>query len=61
MADIVSMTIYLQSVQDWATMNSVYAEFFSRPYPSRTTVGVDLRDILVEINAVAYVKGGGGS
>lgn len=61
MTDIVSMTIYLQRMEDWATMNGVYAEFFARPYPSRTTVGVDLRDILVEINAVAYVKGAGGS
>ena len=55
MHDVVSVTIYLTSVDDWAAMNSVYTEFFSSPFPSRTAVGCSLRDILVEISAVAYV------
>ncbi|MES2178696.1 MAG: Rid family detoxifying hydrolase [Gemmatimonadota bacterium] len=55
MQDVVSVIIYLTNVDDWATMNSVYTEFFSSPFPSRTAVGVELRDILVEISAVAYV------
>ena len=55
MSDVVSVIIYLTDVDDWATMNAVYTEFFSTPYPSRTAVGVALRDILVEISAVAYV------
>jgi 2-iminobutanoate/2-iminopropanoate deaminase len=56
MSDVVSMTIYLQDMNDWATMNGVYAEFFARPYPSRTTVGAELRGILIEVSAVAYVR-----
>ena len=55
MSDVVSVIIYLTDVDDWATMNSVYTEFFAAPFPSRTAVGVSLRDILVEISAVAYV------
>ena len=55
MSDVVSVIIYLTNVDDWATMNSVYTEFFTAPFPSRTAVGVELRDILVEISAVAYV------
>jgi 2-iminobutanoate/2-iminopropanoate deaminase len=55
MRDVISVTIYLANVNDWATMNSVYTDFFVSPYPSRTAVGAELRDILVEINAVAYV------
>ncbi|MEP7001825.1 MAG: Rid family detoxifying hydrolase [bacterium] len=55
MSDVVSVIIYLTNVDDWATMNAVYTEFFSAPFPSRTAVGVELRDILVEISAVAYV------
>jgi hypothetical protein len=35
-------------------MNLVYREVFRGPHPSRTTVGADLRGILVEISAVAY-------
>lgn len=55
MKDVVSVTIYLADVDDWAAMNSVYTEFFSSPFPSRTAVGSSLRDILVEISVVAYV------
>jgi 2-iminobutanoate/2-iminopropanoate deaminase len=57
LADVVSVTVYLARADDWAAMNEVYAEMFHQPYPSRTTVGAELRGILVEISAVAYVKG----
>jgi 2-iminobutanoate/2-iminopropanoate deaminase len=57
MSDIVSVTVYLANVDDWGAMNSVYTEFFSSPFPTRTALGAELRDILVEINAVAYVGG----
>jgi 2-iminobutanoate/2-iminopropanoate deaminase len=56
MSDVVSLTLYLQRMDDWATVNEVYKEFFTTPYPSRTAVGCDLRDILVEISVVAWVK-----
>lgn len=54
MSDVVSLTLYLQHMSDWAAANEVYKEFFSPPFPSRTAVGCDLRDILVEISVVAY-------
>jgi 2-iminobutanoate/2-iminopropanoate deaminase len=52
--DVVSVTVYLQHSDDWDAMNAVYREFFRGPHPTRTTVGADLRGILVEISAVAY-------
>ncbi len=55
MADVVSVVIYLANVKDWEAMNAVYTEFFAPPFPSRTAVGAALRDILVEISAVAWV------
>ena len=55
MDDVVSVIIYLTDVDDWSAMNAVYGEFFRVPYPSRTAVGAQLRGILVEISAVAYV------
>lgn len=58
MADVVSVTVYLADVGDWAAMNGVYREFFTKPFPTRTAVGAKLRDILVEISAVAYIKAG---
>lgn len=57
LADVVSVTVYLAHADDWAAMNTVYAEMFRAPYPSRTTVGAELRGILVEISAVAYLTG----
>lgn len=52
--DVVSVTVYLQRSDDWDAMNAVYRDVFRGPYPSRTTVGAELRGILVEISAVAY-------
>lgn len=54
MEDVVSVTVYLQHADDWDAMNAVYRDVFRGPHPSRTTVGADLRGILVEISAVAY-------
>lgn len=56
MSDVVSVTVYLEDMGEWGNMNRVYAEFFARPFPTRTTVGAELRGILVEISAVAYVR-----
>jgi 2-iminobutanoate/2-iminopropanoate deaminase len=58
MSDVVSVTVYLQRSDDWAAMNAVYAEHFTKPFPTRTTVGADLRDILIEISVIAYLKKG---
>lgn len=54
--DVVSVALFLQHMDDWGAVNDVYKEFFAHPYPSRTAVGCDLRDILVEISVVAYVR-----
>ena len=52
--DVVSVTVYLTDVDDWAAFNAVYKEFFTEPYPSRTAVGCQLRGIRVEVSCVAY-------
>ncbi|MEO8334824.1 MAG: Rid family hydrolase [bacterium] len=57
MSDVVSVIVYLADIDEWADMNVVYTEFFSSPFPSRTALGAQLRDIHVEISAVAYVGG----
>lgn len=57
LADVVSVTVYLARADDWTAMNAVYAEMFHPPYPTRTTVGAELRGILVEVSAVAYLGG----
>lgn len=55
LADVVSVTAYLQDIEDWDAFNRAYGEAFTPPFPTRTTVGVALGDVLVEISAVAYL------
>jgi 2-iminobutanoate/2-iminopropanoate deaminase len=56
--DVVKTTVFLQDMNDFAKMNSIYAEFFKTPYPARAAVQVARlpRDVKVEIEAVALVK-----
>ena len=53
MDDVVSVTVYLADISYFAEFNNIYKRYFSPPFPTRTTVSCSLRDILVEINAVA--------
>lgn len=55
LADVVSITVYLADIDDWGRFNTVYKELMPPPYPTRTTVGADVRGIFVEISAIAYV------
>src|SRR5215213_7866305 len=55
--DVVSVTAYLEDENDWGAFNEVYKQTFRPPYPTRTTIGARLRDVLVEVSAVAYVGG----
>jgi 2-iminobutanoate/2-iminopropanoate deaminase len=52
-ADVVKVTAHLADLGDFATFNEVYTRFFSPPYPARTTVGSELRGILVEVDVIA--------
>jgi 2-iminobutanoate/2-iminopropanoate deaminase len=38
--DVLKVTVFLQSMDDFAAFNAVYAEFFPAPPPARTTVAV---------------------
>ena len=55
--DVVSVTAYLEDMGDWGEFNAVYREAFTAPYPTRTTVGASLHDVLVEITVVARARG----
>ncbi len=52
-AQVVKVTTHLQELhRDFAGYDQAYREFFSAPFPVRTTVGSDLMNILVEIDFV---------
>ena len=40
MADVTQVLIYMTDVQDMATIDTVYREFFEPPYPNRSSAGV---------------------
>ena len=52
---VLKTTVFLKNMDDFAAMNAVYTEYFSEPYPARSTVQVGRlpRDVRVEIEAVA--------
>src|SRR5579859_205129 len=55
--DIVEVTSYLVSMNDFAGDNEVYGQYFSHDGPARTTVAVHQLphpQLLIEIRAVAY-------
>ncbi|GAB3632089.1 RidA family protein [Microbacterium sp. AGC85] len=54
--DSVKVTVHLADLADFAEFNEAYQEFFTTPYPVRTTVGSQLANILVEIDVVAAVR-----
>ncbi|HEY3559948.1 MAG TPA: RidA family protein [Kribbella sp.] len=59
--DLVSVTTYLVSMNDFKGYNEVYAEFFDESGPARTTVAVHQLphpQLLIEISAVAAVSEG---
>jgi reactive intermediate/imine deaminase len=51
LADAVRVGVYLKDMDDFAAMNAVYAEFFSEPYPARTTIQSSMK-ISIEVDAV---------
>jgi 2-iminobutanoate/2-iminopropanoate deaminase len=56
MKDVVRVGVFLADLGEFAGMNEVYKEFFPEEQPARTTVGVQLRKIKVEIDCVACVN-----
>lgn len=55
---VVKFTIYLNSMDDFAKVNEVYGAYLEKPFPARATVEVSRlpKDMLVEMDAIAYLK-----
>lgn len=52
--DVVRVGIYLMDLADFTAVNAVMAEYFSAPYPARSTIQVSglPRDARVEVDAI---------
>ena len=60
MTDVVEVTTYLVSMNDFGGYNEVYGQYFDYDGPARTTVAVHQLPhphLLIEIRAVAYKPG----
>ena len=57
-SNVVKFTIYLASMDHFATVNEIYGSFLTEPYPARATVEVSRlpKDVLVEMDVIAYTK-----
>lgn len=55
LADVVKVQVHLRDINDFDRFNRVYVRHFEEPRPARTTVGSDVGEIMIEIDAVAFV------
>ncbi|WP_121616163.1 RidA family protein [Virgibacillus halodenitrificans] len=55
---VVKFTIYLNSMEDFATVNEIYGDYLTEPYPARATVEVSRlpKDVLIEMDVIVYTK-----
>ncbi|HZK61568.1 MAG TPA: RidA family protein [Anaerovoracaceae bacterium] len=59
MEKVLKTTVFIKDMNDFAKVNGVYAKFFTEgSYPSRSAVEVARlpKDVLVEIEAIAYIE-----
>ena len=55
MDNVVKVTVLLTNINDFSTVNEVYADFFSAPYPARSAFAVSAlpKGSPIEIEAIA--------
>jgi len=54
---VVRLGLYVTNLGDFATVNAVMAEYFSAPYPARSTIQVSAlpKNAVVEVDAVLVI------
>jgi 2-iminobutanoate/2-iminopropanoate deaminase len=56
-ANVLKTTVFLKNLDDFATMNEIYQEYFPKDPPARSTIEVSRipRGSLIEIEAIAAI------
>ena len=54
--EILSKPMYVKNTSDWEEYNRLYREYFTPPYPARTTLTGCLGKVLYEIDVIAVVE-----
>jgi 2-iminobutanoate/2-iminopropanoate deaminase len=54
---VVKTTVFIKDMNDFTTLNEVYATYFTKDFPARSCVEVARlpKDVLVEIEAIALI------
>ena len=57
MGSIVKTTVFVKDLNDYGKVNAIYATYFTKDFPGRSCVEVSRlpKDVLVEIEAIAYL------
>lgn len=55
--NVVKASVFLKDMNDFATVNNIYGNYFKQPYPAREAVQVAKlpKDVSVEISVIAYL------
>ena len=55
LSHVVKTTVFIRSMDDFASINQVYAEFFRQPYPARSCLEVSKlpKGVAIEAEAIA--------
>lgn len=56
--DVVKTTVFLKDMNDFAAVNAIYAQYFTKEFPARACIEVARlpKDALVEVEAIAVCK-----
>ena len=55
--DVVKCTVFLADIAEWPAFNTVYREFFKKPFPARSALAASglAMNARVELECIAYV------
>ena len=55
---VIKTTVFIKDMNDFASVNEVYAKYFTKDFPARSCVEVARlpKDVLIEIEAIALKK-----
>ena len=53
-SNVIKTTVFIADMNDFAVINEIYSQFFTKPYPARSCVEVAHlpKDVLLEIEAI---------
>ena len=57
MSHVVKVTVYMADMADFATVNTIYEQYFTEPYPARSAVAVKQlpKGVLIEVDVIAQM------